>query len=79
MTLVTDVTAAPASLGVQLLVRCTHRFAKSEKDELFTVLILADLVEMEESPWGKLHGKPLERGGVGEASRPLRHQAEHRA
>jgi hypothetical protein len=64
VTLVTDVTLATASLGVRLLEDMRTVFVDSEKDYLSTESILAALVELEESPWGELRGKPLDARGL---------------
>jgi hypothetical protein len=64
VTLVTDVTAATASLGVRLLEDIRSVFISKGKDYLTTETLLAALVELEESPWGDLRGKPLDARGL---------------
>jgi hypothetical protein len=65
VTLVTDVTLAPPSLGVRLLedIRTVFR-SYDEKDYLTTESLLTALAEMEEAPWGDLRGKPLDARGL---------------
>jgi hypothetical protein len=65
VTLVTDVTLAPPSLGVRLLEDIRTVFGSyEEKDHLTTESLLFALVEMEEAPWGDLRGKPLDARGL---------------
>jgi hypothetical protein len=62
VTLVTDVTAAPASLGVRLLEDIQTAFG--DQDNLTTESLLSALVAMDEAPWGELRGKPLDARGL---------------
>lgn len=65
VTLVTDVTLAPPSLGMRLLEDIRNVFGvHGEKDYLPTELLLGALAEMEEAPWGDLRGKPLDARGL---------------
>jgi hypothetical protein len=64
VTLVTDVTLAPPSLGVRLLGDIRAVFDASSKESFFTEDLLTALVEMNESPWGDLNGKPLDARGL---------------
>jgi hypothetical protein len=64
VTLVTDVTAATASLGVRLLGDIRSVFARSGKDRLGTEAILTALAEIDEAPWGDLRGKALDARGL---------------
>jgi hypothetical protein len=64
VTLVTEVTLTPASLGVQLLTDIQTVFCASTKDHLSTESILNTLNNIEETPWGDLNGKPLDARGL---------------
>jgi hypothetical protein len=48
------------SLGVRLLADLRDLFARHSTDRLPTPVILADLRELDEAPWGDLDGKPLD-------------------
>ena len=52
------------SLGVQLLTDCFHLFYERDVDRLSTETIVETLVELDESPWGDLRGKPLDARGL---------------
>jgi hypothetical protein len=58
VTLVTASKEREPSLGVRLLSDMRHVFGNEAK--LQTSDILAQLIELEESPWGDLRGKPLD-------------------
>jgi hypothetical protein len=53
---------AEASLGIRLLADLRTVF--DDDDELPSKIILGRLNELEESPWGDLHGKPLDERGL---------------
>lgn len=48
------------SLGVRLLADLRDLFARHNTDRLPTTVILTDLRELDEAPWGDLDGKPLD-------------------
>jgi Protein of unknown function (DUF3631) len=48
------------SLGVRLLADLRDLFARHHTDRLPTTVILTDLRELDEAPWGDLDGKPLD-------------------
>ena len=50
------------SLGIRLLTDLRQVFG--EADELSSKSILHGLIALEESPWGSLHGKPLDERGL---------------
>ncbi len=52
------------SLGVLLLGDLRATFAEAGADRMATEDILARLVELDESPWGDLRGKPLDARGL---------------
>ena len=58
VTLVTDTLGGSPSLGVRLLSDLKTVFG--ERTAVPTVDLLAALIELEESPWGDLRGKPLD-------------------
>lgn len=60
VTLVTDLSQEAPSLGVRLLADLRDVFDGAGVEHLTTDDILSALVAMEESPWGDLHGKPLD-------------------
>lgn len=62
VTLVTDSKAAPPTIGVRLLADLRTVFG--DEPSLFTDIIINRLVEMVESPWGDLRGKPLDARGL---------------
>jgi hypothetical protein len=59
VTFVTDVTDAQ-TLGVLLLTDLWVIFEKTASERIFTTTLLKRLNSMPESPWGDLHGKPLD-------------------
>ena len=50
---------AEPSLGIKVLADCKTVFDESGKVSLPTSVILASLIELPESPWGDLKGKPI--------------------
>lgn len=52
------------SLGVQLLADCRRVFDEDDVDRLTSEGLVESLVELEESPWGDLRGKPLDVRGL---------------
>jgi hypothetical protein len=52
------------SLGVQLLTDCRRIFNSRGVDRLQTDDVIAALIELDESPWGDLRGKPLDARGL---------------
>jgi hypothetical protein len=48
------------SLGIRLLADLRDLFTHYDTDRLPTTVILADLRELDEAPWGDLDGKPLD-------------------
>jgi hypothetical protein len=62
VTLVTAVTDLRQTLGIQLLTDLRLIFA--DAPALATEVILDKLVKLDESPWGDLHGKPLDARGL---------------
>ena len=48
------------SLGVRLLADLRDLFARHGTDRLPTTVIINDLRELDEAPWGDLNGKPLD-------------------
>jgi hypothetical protein len=48
------------SLGVRLLADLRDLFARHNTDRLPTTVIIADLRDLDEAPWGDLDGKPLD-------------------
>lgn len=52
------------SLGVQLLADCRRVFLHRETDRLATEELVDALVELDESPWADLRGKPLDARGL---------------
>jgi hypothetical protein len=52
------------SLGVQLLSDCRDVFDEKEVDRMTSEALVAALVDLEESPWGDLRGKPLDVRGL---------------
>ncbi len=65
VTLVTDVTAIPPTLGVQLLTDLWTLFMESGQEKLFTRSIITSLRRMEEAPWGSLRGRPIDARRLG--------------
>jgi hypothetical protein len=59
---VADAIGGQPSLGVRLL--GDLRIVFGDRDSLWTVEILLALIDLEESPWGDLKGKPLEARGL---------------
>jgi hypothetical protein len=53
---------AEPSLGIKLLTDCKVVFAHHEA--LSSKVLLKELIEIEESPWGDLRGKPLDERGL---------------
>lgn len=49
-----------ASLGIRLLADLRDLFTRHDTDRLPTTVILSDLRELDEAPWGDLDGKPLD-------------------
>ena len=62
--LVADTRGRSVSLGVTLLRDLRAIFTEAETDKLSTETILEALIEMDESPWGDLRGKPLDARGL---------------
>ncbi|MCR6494236.1 DUF3631 domain-containing protein [Cellulomonas sp. P24] len=62
--LVADTRGRTVSLGVTLLRDLRTVFVEARADKLSTETILDALVEMDESPWGDLRGKPLDARGL---------------
>jgi hypothetical protein len=60
VTLVTDSLAATPSLGLRLLKDLKVVFDERGEEKISTADILSALTAMEDSPWGDLHGKPLD-------------------
>jgi hypothetical protein len=58
------------SLGIKLLEDLRTVFG--DKDKLSTEQILRELIAIEESPWGDLHGKPLDARGLARRLKPYR-------
>ena len=52
------------SLGVQLLADCRRIFDAGDVDRLTTEALLEALLELDESPWADLRGKPLDARGL---------------
>lgn len=52
------------SLGIQLLTDCHRLFTDRDADRLTTETLVEALVELEESTWGDLRGKPLDARGL---------------
>jgi len=52
------------SLGVQLLIDCQRIYENKATDRLTTEDLIEALVELEESPWSDLRGKPLDARGL---------------
>ena len=48
------------SLGIRLLADLRDLFTRHDTDRLPTTVILTDLRELDEAPWGDLDGKPLD-------------------
>jgi endogenous inhibitor of DNA gyrase (YacG/DUF329 family) len=48
------------SPGVRMLADLRDLFARRRTDRLPTKTILAELLDLDEAPWGDLHGKPLD-------------------
>lgn len=53
-----------ASLGVRLLGDIRHVFTSADVSGMSTKQLLAKLHELDEAPWGDLHGKPLDARGL---------------
>ncbi|ASO21050.1 hypothetical protein FHR81_002019 [Actinoalloteichus hoggarensis] len=53
-------TAEEASLGVRLLADIRAIYQRDQVDRMPTARLLWELNDMEEAPWGDLHGKPLD-------------------
>lgn len=68
VTLVTDAKAATPSLGVRLLADLRELFG--EQDAIPTESIIRSLVEMDESPWAYLRGKPIDPRKLANFLRP---------
>jgi len=66
--LVADAIAATPSLGVHLLVDLRTVFG--DRDAMWTTEILEALIDLEESPWGDLKGKPLDSRRLAHFLRP---------
>lgn len=66
--LVAESKRSTPSLGVQLLADIRRVFA--DADALATEVILNALNKLEDSPWGDLHGKPLDSRGLSRLLRP---------
>ena len=62
VTLVTASKDREPSLGIRLLADLEKIF--DDRQEMQTTAILAELIGMEESPWGDLRGKPLDVRGL---------------
>lgn len=58
------------SLGVRLLADTKAVFDATEEDRLPTEDLIRHLIELEESPWGDLRGKPLGARGLARRLRP---------
>jgi hypothetical protein len=58
VSLVSDAIGRQPSLGVRLLEDLRNAFG--ERDSMWTVEVLISLINLEESPWGDLKGKPLD-------------------
>jgi hypothetical protein len=58
VTFVTDAKAASPSLGVRLLTDLRTVFG--DRDAMFTTDILSSLIDLEDSTWADLKGKPLD-------------------
>lgn len=52
------------SLGVQLLHDCRRIFTERDVDRLPTDELVQALIDLDESPWGDLRGKPLDARGL---------------
>jgi Protein of unknown function (DUF3631) len=52
------------SLGVQLLTDCRRVFIVQDVDRLTTEALVEALIDLEESPWGDVRGKPVDARGV---------------
>jgi hypothetical protein len=48
------------SLGVRMLADLRELFTRHHTDRLPTKTVLAELLDLDEAPWGDLHGKPLD-------------------
>jgi hypothetical protein len=62
--LVTDAAERPATLGIRLLSDLRTVFDRHGAEALSTETLLADLVEIDESPWADLRGKPMDARGL---------------
>jgi hypothetical protein len=74
--LVTDSNVTKGSFGVRLLSDIKRVFDGSTKDHISTMDLIAALIAMDESPWGDLHGKPLDARGL--ASRLSKYEVKPR-
>jgi hypothetical protein len=68
VSLVSDALGGPPSLGLRLLGDLRTVFG--DRDAMWTVEILVALVDLEESPWGDLKGKPLDARRLAHLLRP---------
>src|SRR5207245_5346365 len=66
--LVSDALVGSPSLGLRLLGDLRTVFG--DRDAMWTVEILVALVDLEESPWGDLKGKPLDARRLAHLLRP---------
>lgn len=62
--MVTEANDRPATLGVRLLGDLRQVFDDHGADVLPTEVILAALLDLDESPWGNLRGHPLDARGL---------------
>jgi hypothetical protein len=68
--LVADSKAATPSLGIRLLADLRTVFATHDHDTMATEAILDALNNIEEAPWGDLHGKALNARGLAQRLKP---------
>lgn len=68
--LVTQAAERPATLGVRLLDDLRTTFTSLRVQAITTATAVEKLVEMEESPWADLRGKPLDARGLARRLRP---------
>jgi putative DNA primase/helicase len=63
---------AEESAGVQLLADTRLVFEREGVDKISSADLAAALAQLEESPWGDWHGKPLEARGLARILRPYK-------
>lgn len=52
------------SLGILLLADCQRLFDEQDADRLTTEALVQALIDLDESPWGDLRGKPIDARGL---------------